>query len=396
MKKKVLFVNYNMIIGGSTTSLISLLSSLDKDRYDIDLLLYKNEGPLLNMIPKEVNLLPQAFKNYNSFIKATLFVLTGYARKSRNENAKNGLGGYSSQLLADYQAKYLSRKLQEKYDYAIGYLEGWADRYVAYNVYADHKIGWLHSTFRNLAPIDSLERSWMNKVNKIVCVSEACRKDFVDSMPEMIEKSLTIENILDSRAIKQRSLFDPKHDSDYEDFIRYEGFKIITICRLSIQTKGLDRIVKAAKMLKEKGRLYLWYIIGEGEDRERLEEMISNNSVGDCVKLIGKRDNPYPYIRHSDLMCMPSRWEGKPMIVTESLILGIPCLVTNYLSAKEQIIDRKTGFIVENTDNSIIDILLECVSNPKMIETMKYRISTEEYGNQHSIFDIEEQLFGEL
>ena len=60
MKKKVLFVYPELMLGGSTTSLISLLNSIDYIRYEVDLILYKNGGEYFNDLPLQVNVLPES------------------------------------------------------------------------------------------------------------------------------------------------------------------------------------------------------------------------------------------------------------------------------------------------------------------------------------------------
>ena len=115
--------------------------------------------------------------------------------------------------------------------------------------------------------------------------------------------------------------------------------KLVTVCRLSIHTKGLDRTILATKRLKEQGYNFKWIIIDDGEDRELLEEMIEKESLKDRIFLIGQKKNPYPYMKQCDVFVMASRREGKPMAVTEAQILGLPIIVTNYSSAKEQVIN---------------------------------------------------------
>lgn len=398
-RKKILIVNYNMIVGGSTTSLISFLNNIDKSKYDIDLLLYKNEGPLFEMIPKDINILKQAFKYegiIGKLLKGVLGIVSGYLLRAKRENAKLGVLGYSEQVMADFQAIYLSRKLDKQYDIAIGFMEGWSDRYVAYRISANKKYGWLHSTFNKIAPIPNLEKNWMDMVDKVICVSENCREDFCNIMKDMKSKSLTIENIVDSGFIRAQSQNGDESDEVLNEFKNTCCFKIVSICRLSIETKGLDRIVKVAKQLVDEGYDFRWYIVGDGADEHRLVEMINSNDLNNYVKLTGKRINPYPFLVTADVMCMPSRWEGKPMSVVESMILGTPCIVTDYLSAREQIKDKEDGIIVKNNDESIYFELKKCMDNNEYVQKMRECLKKNEYGNVKYIKYIEQKLFEDI
>lgn len=394
--KKILIVYPEMMIGGSTTSLLAFLNCIDKSKYEVDLQLYKNRGPLLGDIPEGVKLLPDAFMHYGrvgSIVKILKGIFSGMLFKARRKNKKLGLKGYSSQILADFQVKHLSRGSNVHYDYAIGFLEGWSDRYLAYRVEADKKYAWLHSTFENITKYPEDEISWMNCVDKIVFVTEKCRDDFSKTLPQMAKKSIDIENIIDSEIIQKRSNDEDLLDEAYNQFVEFEGFKIVTICRLDIKVKGLDRVVSCAKTIKDRGAKYLWYIVGDGVDETELIRMIRENDVDDVLIPIGKRMNPYPFIKTADIMCMPSRYEGKPMVVTESMILGTPPVVTEYLSAHEQIDSGIEGIVAKNDDYSIVDAVEYCINNPDKVVAMKKHLLNHEYGNIEYMLEIENKLF---
>ncbi len=396
MKKKVLFVYPSMILGGSTTSLLSLMNSMDPDKYQIDLQLQKNTGPLLGDIPSHVNLLPEAQKysgRKGRIIKNLRFVLEGAAFKAFFAGLKRKKLRLSGEVIVDFQAKSLSRRNPTHYDYAIGFLEGWSDRYLAHNVTADKKYAWLHSTFANITKEPDSQLPWMKKVDKIVFVTEACTEDFKKTLPSMADKAMTIENITDSDVIRKRGEAVDENDEAYKLFASADCFKIVTVCRITISVKGLDRIVNCAKALKKAEIPFLWYIVGNGNDEEELKRMIEEAKVGDCLVPIGVRFNPYPFIKAADIMCMPSRYEGKPMVITESMILGVPPVVTEYLSARDQIEDGVDGIVVENSDESIVEAVLQCGGEKEKVEAMKSYLLNHEYGNKVYIKEIESELF---
>ena len=393
MKKKLLFIYPSMIIGGSTTALLSLLNNLDPEKYEIDLQLFRNQGPLIDMLPKHVNLLPEAeiYKGPKGrLIKILKFVLRGHV--ARYLMKKCGKGNPSA-VLVSFQVKELSRKNLKEYDYAIGFLEGWSDWYLAFDAVAKVKYAWLHSTYANITNDPASELPWMERVDKIVFVTEACREAFDITLPQMAEKSLAVENITDSNIIRNRSMQIDKTDAAYKIFAESNKFKIVTVCRLTISIKGLDRIVTVARELKKQGYAFLWYIIGDGEDRETLAKLIKGAHVEDCVVSIGMRMNPYPYIAAADIMCMPSRYEGKPIVVTESMILRTPPVVTRYLSAEEQIQNGKVGIVVENSDGTIFEPLQKCMCDQQLPNLFRSTLQSREYGNADRINEIEKMLF---
>ena len=168
--------------------------------------------------------------------------------------------------------------------------------------------------------------------------------------PEFHYKTIVLENIVSPSYILGNC------SSVLKDLsVEEESLNIITACRLSIYTKGLDRIILALRRLIDNGYNVKWYIIGDGPDRKEFEEMIIKNNLENYLFLLGQKDNPYPYIKRCDVYVMPSRYEGKPIAVTEAQILGLPVIVTNYSSASEQVMNEVDGLVVNNDDHSIYD-----------------------------------------
>lgn len=396
MKKRVLIASYNMIVGGSTTALIGLLNAFDKTTYDVDLILYKNEGKLFDFIPLNIRVLQEAFicnGKFGGFRKRVRGILSGYLLKARVENMKIKKKGMSQQILYDFQVNQLSRKIEDHYDIAIGFLEGWSDRYIASKVDADVKVGWLHSTFSKIGIVPKLEETWMEKVDKIAVVAQSCAEDFVKKLPQYKDKTFYIPNIIDANYIRTRAAEIDDGDIDYKKFATSKKFRIISVCRLSIETKGLDRMIVAAEKLKQDGYSFIWYVIGEGGDRAAIEKMIIQRNLQEHFILAGVRINPYPFLKAANIMCMASRWEGMPSTVTEAKILGVPSVVTEYLSAREQIMEYTEGVIVDNNDEAIGDGLRWCLDNESELNRMREYLLSQHYGSEKNFHQIEDILF---
>ena len=205
--KNILIIYPSMIMGGSTTSLIAFLNAIDKERYRVDLQLYKNEGPLIKKLPQNISVLDEAFMFRGvkgKMIKMWLGIKSGYLNKAFCENKRLNKKGLSQQMMAEFQAKYLSKKLDKHYDIAISFLEGWSNIYLAWCVKATKKIAWFHSTFRNVSANPMLEENWMRRVDKISFVSKKCVDDFKIEMPNMGNKAILVENIIDSDVIREQ------------------------------------------------------------------------------------------------------------------------------------------------------------------------------------------------
>lgn len=287
--------------------------------------------------------------------------------------------------IGQFKVKKLSRRLKEQYDIAIGYLEDWSDEFIAYNVEAAQKIMWIHLDFANVQYINKpLTERYLSKADKIVCVSVECLKNFNKLFPDLSSRSVYLPNINSSEYIKEKSL-EELNDNDLRHMKNCKKFKIISVCRLSIYHKGIDRMVWAAASMKKSGLIFEWYVLGDGFERLKIEEIIRDNDVEDCFFLLGAKMNPYPFIKQADVFCLPSRYEGKPIVITETMMLGIPPIVTEYASAKEQIENNIDGIIVQNSDDSIAGALVYVCKNEEILKALKTQLGAREYSNKEDI-----------
>lgn len=384
MKKKVLISYPEMFLGGSTTSLLSLLNTIDLNKYEIDLIMYKNQGDFMSDLPRGINVLPSAeiYKNtkltkvkklltliYNGLIFKALFYQIRYKKKL----------GLNGQVMAYAQAS-LSKKLTKKYDVAIGYLELWANAFVLNNVNAKKIVTWIHVDYSNAQYVPEIDIHQLEKSDAIVCVSIECLTNFNKDFPSLAKKTVFLDNILSEKYIRYKA------DEKILDFSgNYSGLKFITVCRLSIHTKGIDRAIAAMKKLTEEGYDFKWYIVGEGGEYDLIEDMIKKAGLTEKMILLGKKVNPYPYYIKCDLFVLPSRFEGKPMAVTEAQILGLPVVITNYSSATEQVINEIDGIIVNNDDESLYHGLKKILIDPELINKYKENLRKRKFSNENVI-----------
>lgn len=383
MKKKILFIYPEMMVGGSTTSLLALLNALDSSRYEVDLILYRNRGELFQDIPESVRLLPQASRypdnSRSSLLKKSLLLLVrGYLPKAVfYERKYHQRWGLNLQVMADGQA-FLSRKLRKEYDVAIGFLELWSIAYLLSGVQAKNKIGWVHVDYEKAGYVPELDQDHFRGLDQIASVSESCRKSLARAFPDFTEKMVVVENILSADYIREKS--QPPVDIDFA------GLKIITVCRLTIHTKGLDRIIRVAGRLREEGHRFRWFIVGDGQDRGELEKLIEASDLKEVVVLKGLQLNPYLLMKSCDVFVLPSRTEGKPMSVTEAQILGLPVIITDYASAGEQVKNGVDGLIASAPEEESIHLLLQGILNhPHRLEAMKQHVSKKDFNYEETI-----------
>lgn len=390
-KIKILISYPTMMIGGSTTSLLSILDRLDYNKYDVDLLLDVKGGELLHFVPNSVNILQSAYKYPNHRLRKISNLLSpSYMNaylKSRRISKESGNYREGIQFIESRDVeKY--RTIHKIYDISISFLEGRNCKFVANHISAKKKIAWIHIDYKASGFNPKYDLEAMSKFDKIVTVSQSCKDSFDECFPSLSDKTCVIENILSSNVIRERS------NATNPIPIDNKCINLVTTCRIVFSSKGLDRAVRAMANLRsvqgfEKLR---WYLIGDGSDMPKLKQLINECQLGNHIFLIGNQTNPYSYMKDMDMFFLPSRWEGKPMAVTEAFMLGLPVLATNYLSAQEQIKDGFDGIIVDNSQDGIENGLKYILESDYIITKLKQNVLSRDYSNDMEMSNIY-QLF---
>lgn len=387
MKMRILFVYDEMIVGGSTTSLISLLENLDYQNYDVDLLLYYNKGALIDKLPKEVNLLSEAsiYSKKNTIIKFIKALLNGSLIRALYYGLKiDKKLSLNNQAMA-YARLANSRKIEEKYDVAIGFLEGWPNCQVAHKVNAGKKLIWIHPDFKESKMSPDVDKRTFEKVDHIVLVSNSNLEHFNQLCPAFMDKSVCINNIVSEKKINELS------GMNIDCFVTDKSkVNLVTVSRIDFKSKGLDRAVMVFNRLKKSGHSdnLHWYIIGGGQDFSSLKEMIQTHGLENDITLLGEKKNPFPYLRKMDAFFLPSRYEGEPMSVNESLILKVPVIVTDYASARVQVKDGKNGIVIENSEQGIYQILKDINTSCEIITKLNNYCLSNDYKSNNQISDL--------
>lgn len=392
-RKKIVIAYPAMMIGGSTTSLLSILNRLDYEKYDVYLLLDLHNGELLDKIPKKVNLLPPLRKYTNpkvDRIRRSLSIKFMYHfMVSRFISKKTGVYMHGCQYL-EQKDVYFNRRVDDEYDVAIAFLEGDRCKFVARHINAKRKLAWIHINYADSKFNPDYDREAMSAFDKIVLVSEDCKVDFDKAFPELAQRTCVIENILSTEYV--RSMADEEIDLDIDS----DKINLVSTCRINFRSKGLDRAVEAMAMLKNEGLLknIAWYIFGDGSDMPAFRDMIEKNGLSDVVFPMGIRTNPLKYLKDMTMFFLPSRFEGKPMAVTEAFMVGLPVLVTEYSSAREQIRDGVDGIITENSTEGIYRGLKSLLNNEFSLDELKKNVLSKDYSNVEEIEKVEKLIDG--
>lgn len=374
--KKILFVIPALGGGGAERSLVNLLNEMPSNMYEIDLLLFKKVGMFLSQVPEYVNVLDQtpALKGlYAPFREAGVYLPLKVFGNVCSKIFEKGMSAQKAFLWKHFYTKIVE-SLDKEYDVAVGYLGGESTDYILDKVKAKKKIHWVHNDYRKLGMSKKYDMAVFNKVDAVVTISEECLKILNEEFPQYTEKCFCIANITSSKVVRQRAeLFYPEE---------YQGVAniLLSVGRLSVQ-KGFDMAISAARIMKENGTRFKWFIIGSGELQGKLEEQIHRDGVEDVVCLLGARENPYPYIKNCDVFVQPSRFEGKSVVLDEAKILAKPIVATAYPTVRDQIENGREGIVAEMNPEGIANTLESVLMDKVKLEAVKRYLELHEYGN---------------
>lgn len=382
--KKILIVSHALQLGGAERSLIGLLETIDPKEYQVDLFLLRHEGELMQYIPSYVNLLPEipAYTVLARPIKDVIkegHLMLATARVVAKLSAdlyikKYGYSDKSVEL--EYSHKYLYPLLPKiekntRYDLAISFLT--PHYFVAKKVNAKKKIAWIHTDYTKIQVNVNSELKMWDSYDNIVSISNSVTKNFLKVFSSLASKIVLIENILSKSFILRQS--------EQEDFtFSSTGVNILSIGRYCEQ-KNFDNVPDICRRLVEKGLNVYWYIIGFGPDEKLIKEKIKQNNMCDRVILLGKKQNPYPYIKCCDLYVQPSRYEGKSVTVREAQILSKPVVITNYPTASDQLTNNYDGIIVPLDNERCADGIFNVLNNSEKMAQLSSNCKLNDYTN---------------
>lgn len=390
-----------MELGGAESALLGLLQAHDPERADIDLFLYAHRGELLEFIPVEKVNLMYEMAEYSLLETPIVDVLKrGYiklaharmmGRQETERYAKKNTKGLDDFTGFIYQQKRTLPLLPAinptvEYDLAISFMT--PHFIVLDKVRAKKKLGWIHTDYTNVFLNKEMELAMWGRLDYVASISEEVGNKFCEVFPSLRDKIIPIENILSSVFMHHRA-----EEFVPSDIVAEKGiFNLLSIGRYCYP-KRFDEVGTICKLVNQhlkdlnSGVQVRWYTIGYGsaEEEEKMRANIEKEGMKDWIVTLGKRTNPYPYIKACDMYVQPSRYEGKSITVREAQILGKPVAVSNYPTASSQVITGVDGLIVPWNIEEGAKAIAEFVVNTSLQKSIKDYLSTHNFSNEQEI-----------
>lgn len=389
--KKVLLVNKSFAVGGIQSSMINMANEISK-YYEVHLFLYNPSGVMKDRVNTSVKTLEPSWR----FRCLGMSVKEAFQSKNIKFLAFRLFATVWSKLFDNRLPIAIAMKHQPKmigYDLAIAYhqeqrkksvMSGFS-RVVDRCVEAKKKVAWIHFDSGTIDLDSQYNNPFYQKMDKIVCVSKSLVESFAKAYPELRDKVECCYNFMLYDTIKEKGLERQQIEYPKNTFVCFSA------CRLT-EEKALVRGVAAlSKVIKEHTDV-VWYIAGDGPERNDIEKTVKSYGLERQIILIGNQPNPYPYIRNANLVLNVSYHEAAPMIFFESKALGTPVFATRSSSAEELLRDNVDSFVCDNTEEGIRERFAWLMENKEYIETARLQLTDSCANNDASMRKIKEWI----
>ena len=342
--KKLLFSAASLDIGGIETALVTLLNYLAKQKengkgkYEITLVLEHKQGLFLDAIDRNIKILEYT-------------------------PSKNKVVIFRKMLNLFKQIKF-KLNYGNKFDFSASYATYSNSGAFVARVTSKNSALWCHMDYMEMFENNKtkvrnfFEEKKYKDFKHIIFVSDEGRKGFIKIFPEEKEKTLCIYNLIDYEKIAKMA------EELVNDFVPKENVTtFINIGRHDEKQKRLTRIIDAVEHLKRNTQKKFRVIfIGDGSDTEKYQKIIKDKNLENEIILLGRKKNPYPYLKMADCVILTSDYEGYPVVFVESMTLNKP-IITTKVSGTESIEKKGYGIITEKNAESIANAMQNFIAN---------------------------------
>lgn len=369
--KKILFGITSLTLGGAERVLVDLANKLC-EKYEITIFTIYAKGELEKQLAKNINLKTLYNKQYSELSNFERIIVP-------------------LKVLLNKKRIY-KKYIKEDFNLEISFLEGPITRLFSVRNENTKKISWIHNdislVFGNglKAKIKRfIDKKIYSKYDTLVFVSQENMKNFNQTykiLPNV--KKEVIYNYIDANRIIEKS--EEKSEIEFTK----NSINLVTVARL-VPQKAIDRFIEIHSKLINEGLKHEVYVIGDGPEGKKLENLVKEKKVENSFHLLGKKENPYPYIKKADYFCLLSNFEGYGMVLEEAKILGKTIIITN-TAAREAVSNYNNSLILRNNAEEIYMGLRKVIqSEKKKIEIKKQ----EEYDNSNIIKKVLDLIEGD-
>ncbi len=349
--KKLLFATFSLDVGGIEKALVTLTNYLQKKGYEVTIVLEKKQGIFLKELDEKIKVIEYTPDESKSVVK----------RKVKN-------------LLN--RCKFIA-KYKNKFDFAASFATYSISSSFVSRVASKNACLWAHADYLTLFENDKqkvrdffIKRNYM-KFKHIIFVSKEGKDSFLKVFPEMKEKTIVCNNLIDDQKIKR--LAEQKVEETKEEGIT----TFINVGRHEEKQKRLTKMIEAAALLKADGYRFKILCIGDGPDTELYKMKVKEYNLQETILFLGRKQNPYPYFKIADCVILTSDYEGYPVVFLECYVLNKP-IITTKVSDYEQV-EGKYGYVTTKKVEDIYEKMKLFIENGFEI---KDKFNSEQYNKE--------------
>lgn len=346
--KKILFVNDIAYGGGTEKVLQGITENLPEDKFDITVLTFIKD------------------EDFYSHYKKSIRYIYLYEKCMMPEEGQSLTLKCANRLKREQRDRIIKHIIKNsEFDIAVSIKEGSAMQYVA-KLKVARRLAWIHTDYSVLHwsagcfPNDAAELECMRCFDKIVCVSNNVMnnvKKYVGDSGNMC----VLENPIDEKAVIRKA-------QEKQDIaVKPDGkLLFVTVGRLC-KEKGYDMLIDACARLDamHMSDMYELWIIGGGELEQELKLQLVKSGVKN-IRMLGKQDNPYKFLKEADWFISSSRAEGYAIAPQEAAILGVPVIATDCSGVRELLGDSEYGMVIESNTNALYEAMKKVLEAPEL------------------------------
>ncbi|WP_369743384.1 glycosyltransferase [Pseudidiomarina sp. PP-1MA] len=346
-KSKSILFHYPVFnTGGAEKSSLRMLKAFVAEGWTVTFVLTVPGGNMEHLIPPEVTVVHLRSKVAGQIF----FAAKGVGRLKAIPDLIN----YIWQRIVQKYREHLFKN--QHFDVAAALLTGMSTNFIRKGVNAKIRALWIRNDLKGIDKSGEIAQSIRaadSEIDWYICVSETAKQSLVDAVPNTLGKAHVVYNLLCPDEMKALADERPAPYQMMDSHLECGKTKILTVCRLSDKAKAIFRMARICKQLKDKGHDFVWFVIGDGPDRDKLKELILELDVDSHLVLLGRMENPFPAYKAADIVAVVSYYEGLCGIVNEAKVLGKAVVAAEVSGIHEQLIHEQTGLICENEEGAI-------------------------------------------
>ena len=386
MKKKILFSCYGLGIGGIEKCLVNLVNTLPVDQYDVDILLMNPEYDFRDQLRRPVRFLEMF--DYVVNVHDTIPEIRKRGGMLRNPGLTLRWCLFRLELKFGRKPWRWFKSLPDHYDVAIAYSQNdLSAYYVIDKVKADRKVFWYHNgAYERSGWQYERDQIYYPKFDYTVAVSTDCSNVLRERFDFAPGRLIVLQNICDGQAIRTRAnAFVPAS-------FRTGPFHITTVGRMTVE-KGALLAVEACRMLRDQGFDICWHWVGDGNQRNAVQNAIAQYGLKEHFILEGNQENPYPFIRCADIYVQPSYYEAYSTTITEAKVLCKPIVTTDVGGMRDQLTDGENALIVPIDVQAITEAVKRLLIDEELRSCFTKRLQTEAFSPEKALEAYENTVF---